>query len=47
MADLPSSEIPETEIVMLLNSNPMYRDLQNRVSMLEQMMSDARRMSCR
>ena len=29
--------IPETEVVMLLNTNPMYRDLQSRITMLEQM----------
>jgi capsular exopolysaccharide synthesis family protein len=35
LADLPNSEIAETEIVMLLNVNPLYRDLQSRKTMLE------------
>ena len=37
LAELPAAEIPETEVVMLLNNNPMYRDLQSRLTILEQM----------
>jgi polysaccharide biosynthesis transport protein len=32
---LPDSEIPEVEVVTLLNNNPMYRDLQSRLAVLE------------
>ena len=34
-ADLPTAEIPESEVVMLLNNNPMYRELQSRLTMLQ------------
>ncbi len=39
LQDLASNvtEIPETEVVMLLNNNPQYRDLQSRLLMLQQM----------
>jgi capsular exopolysaccharide synthesis family protein len=36
LADLPGAEIPETEVVVLLNNNPMYRDLQTRLGFLRQ-----------
>ncbi|MGO9114476.1 MAG: polysaccharide biosynthesis tyrosine autokinase [Thermoguttaceae bacterium] len=35
LKDLKDIEIPETEVVMLLNNNPMYRDLQGRLALLE------------
>lgn len=31
-----TEKVPEMEVVMLLNNNPVYRDLQSRVAMLEQ-----------
>ena len=34
--DLTGALIPEAEVVMLLNNNPMYRDLQTRFTMLSQ-----------
>ncbi len=37
VGELPKAEIAKTEVVMLLNNNPMYRDLQSRVTVLEQM----------
>ena len=33
--EAPNPELPETEVVMLLNTNPTYRDLQNKHSLLE------------
>lgn len=36
LADLKEAEIPESEVVMILNVNPMYRDLQTRLTMLQQ-----------
>ena len=33
---LPSAQIPEAEIVMLLNSDPVYRDLKSRVAVMKQ-----------
>jgi len=35
LKSLPDSEIPEVEVVTLLNNNPMYRDLQSRLAVLE------------
>ncbi|MEI8373570.1 MAG: AAA family ATPase [Planctomycetota bacterium] len=35
LAELATAEIPETEVVVLLNSNPIYRDLQSRLTFLE------------
>ena len=37
LQDLPTAEIPEAEVVVLLNTNPMYRDLQSRFTILEQL----------
>jgi capsular exopolysaccharide synthesis family protein len=37
LAEVKETEIPETEVVMLLNNNPMYRDLQSRLAILEGM----------
>ena len=37
LTDLPSAEIPETEVLVALNTNPMYRDLTSRLGFLEQM----------
>ncbi len=34
--ELKDADIPETEVVMLLYGNPMYRDLQTRLTALEQ-----------
>ena len=33
----PDAEIPQTEIVMLLNTNPLYRELQTRLGYLDQL----------
>ena len=33
--ELPDAEIAETEVVVLLNNNPLYRDLQSRLAFLE------------
>ncbi len=35
--ELPKAQIPEAEIVMLLNNDPIYRDLKARVSMMKAM----------
>ena len=34
-ADQAGAEIPEVDVVMLLNPNPVYRDLQSRLAMLQ------------
>jgi len=35
LTELATAEIPETEVVVLLNNNPIYRDLQSRLAFLE------------
>jgi polysaccharide biosynthesis transport protein len=42
LRDLPDTEIAETEIAILLNNNPIYRDLQSRRIVLESKLRDAK-----
>ena len=37
LTELPEAEISEAEVVMILNMNPTFRDLQGRLQVLEQM----------